>query len=346
MRRRTLCLLPAVAMGGVAIAALRRSRSITSEAPRAASEPRVLSRPAMGTVWQIVLPKSAPAHAERSASRALDEVCRLEDVLSEFRSHTEVSRINAAAGRGSVVVSEDTWTVTERALDYARRSDGAFDPTWASLRSVWSFRDAMVPSPERVRASAALVDWTAVEMDRARRSIGLRRAGMALGFGGIAKGYALDRMRAMLLADSVRDFVLYSGGQVLAEGTREGRLWRVGVQHPRDRDGLIATLAVSGVSVSTGGDYEHYFEHEGRRYHHVLDPRTGWPVQHTSSVTVVSESALDADALDTALFVQSPSRAEALARSIDAAVLRADPSMRLTSTPPMRALLSRSGIVA
>lgn len=341
MRRRTLCLLPALALAGGALTSLRRP---TITAPSLRGPARALDRPAMGTIWQVVLPADAPPHADRVASQALDEVSRLEDVLSEFRPHTEVSRINAAAGVDSVVVSEDTWRVTERALHYARLSDGAFDPTWAALRSVWSFRDgSSVPSPALVRERASLVDWTAVEMDRTRRAVGLRRRGMAIGFGGIAKGYALDRMRAILLAESVRDFVLYSGGQVLAEGTRDGRPWRVGVQHPRRSEELVATLSVTGRSVSTGGDYEHCFIRDGRRYHHVLDPRTGWPVEHTSSVTVVSDSALDADALDTALFVLSPERARTLATALGAAVLRVDPGMQLELSDPMRSLLAPRG---
>jgi len=336
MQRRTLLLLPAGLFGGLATRALARR----DDAPL--PEGHTAQRPAMGTLWQVVLPPGAPASAVASAERALDEVTRLEDVLSEFRPHTEISRVNAAAGGRPVAVSDDTWFVTERSLRHAALSDGAFDPTWAALRPLWDFKsaDPRPPDPDAVRARLALVDWRAVEMDPSARTVRLRRPGMALGFGGIAKGYALDRMRAILRGDGVRDFVLYSGGQVLAEGARAGRLWRVGVQHPRDPDGLLGVLRVTGASVSTGGDYEHFFLHGGRRYHHVLDPRTGWPVEHTSSVTVVAESALDADALDTALFAMAPEPAMALARARGLAVLRTDAAGRLDATPAMRARLA------
>lgn len=336
MRRRTLLLLPAALAGGAALCSLdRRDRSPLPLGHTA-------QRPAMGTLWQVALPPGAPAFAAAAAERALDEVARLEDVLSEFRPHTEVSRVNAAAGGRPVPVSDDTWFVTERSLHHAALSDGAFDPTWAALRPLWDFKspDPRPPDPDAVRAKLPLVDWRAVEMDPAARTVRLRRPGMALGFGGIAKGYALDRMRDLLRREGVRDFVLYSGGQVLAEGARAGRLWRVGVQHPRDPDGLLGVLRVTHASVSTGGDYEHFFLHGGRRYHHVLDPRTGWPVEHTSSVTVVAESALDADALDTALFAMAPEAAMALARARGLAVLRTDPAMRSETTPAMRARLA------
>ena len=160
-----------------------------------------------------------------------------------------------------------------------------------------------------------------------------------MGLGGIAKGYALDRMRVLLVDAGVRDFVLYSGGQVLAEGTREGRAWRVGVQHPRDPGALLGALSITSGSVSTGGDYEHCFTFEGRRFHHVIDPRTGWPVAHTASVTVVSRSAMEADALDTSLFVMPPAAAMAEARARGIAVLRTDPSMRSEATAEMRSML-------
>lgn len=340
MRRRTMLLLPLALAGGAAAASLSRRPGAPPARDPSPDAGLTLQRVAMGTLWQVVLPAGAPAHAAAAASRALDEVQRLEDVLSEFRPGTEVSRINAAAGERPVRVSNDTWYVTEQSLRYAALSDGAFDPTWAAMRSLWDFRSPtpLPPDPAEVQARLPLVDWRAVELDPAARTIRLRRPGMALGFGGIAKGYALDRMRALLLEAGVRDFVLYSGGQVLAEGTRGGRPWRVGVQHPRDPDGLLGALSITAASVSTGGDYEHSFQHEGRRYHHVIDPHTGWPVEHTASVTIIARTALDADALDTALFVMPPARAMAKARELGVAMLRTDPAMRSEMTPAMRSV--------
>lgn len=340
MRRRTMLLLPLALAGGAA--AVARARRVDApaddEAPLDAEV--TAQRVAMGTLWQVVLPAGSPGRAPAAATRALDEVSRLEDVLSEFRPHTEVSRVNAAAGEAAVRVSGDTWFVAEQSLRYAALSDGAFDPTWAALRPLWDFRASTAgpPDPAAVRASLPLVDWRAVEMDPRARTIRLRRRGMAMGFGGIAKGYALDRMRVILADAGVRDFVLYSGGQVLAEGTRGGRAWRVGVQHPRDPGALLGALSVTSGSVSTGGDYEHFFVRDGRRYHHVIDPRTGWPVEHTASVTVVARTALEADALDTALFVMPPERAMAKARELGVAMVRTDPSMRSEMTPAMRAM--------
>jgi thiamine biosynthesis lipoprotein len=296
-----------------------------------------VQRLAMATVWKVLLPPGAPRRAVNAAERALDEVARLEDLLSEFRAHTELARVNAAAGGRPLRVSPETAEVVHHALSYAALSDGAFDPTWASLRSLWSFGPgARAPSPEAVRRRLPLVDWRAVELDREGLTLRLPRAGMALGLGGIAKGYALDRMATVLNDVGARDYALYSGGQVLVRGEHLGRPWRVGVQHPRDPAGLLGAVSLSAGTVSTGGDYEHYFVEDGRRYHHVLDPRTGWPVAHTAAVTVVAPSGLEGDALDTVLFALDPAASEALAERLGLAVLRTSPELRSEATAAMR----------
>ncbi len=341
--RRSAAFVFAFFLLGVAAVAFGRQRcahpgeSSTDVLPRDTTVQRVL----MSTIWKVVLPAGTRRDATVAAERALDEVSRLEGVLSEWRPGTEISRVNAAAGGAPVPVGPDTWTLVARSLDYARLSDGAFDPTWAALRGLWDFRatDPRPPTPEAVRALLPLVNWRAVEMNAHAHTIRLEKPGMALGLGGIAKGYALDRARVILLDAGVRNFVLYSGGQVLVEGTHGGRSWRVGVQHPRNPRALLGTLSITAGSVSTGGDYEHYFVYEGRRYHHIIDPQTGYPVEHTIAVTVCARTGLEADALDTVLFVMSPPRAMALAQSLGVAMIRTGPDLQSEVSPAMRAMI-------
>ncbi len=329
------------ASGLVAVHRVGAHRARPADSAPALARDTTAQRVIMSTVWRVVLPAGTPRSALDVAERALDEVTRLEDVLSEWRPGTEISRVNANAGGAAVHVGSDTWTVVDRSLHYARLSDGAFDPTWAAMRDLWDFRTATPtpPSEAVVRERLPLVNWRHVEMDPRAQTIRLARAGMALGLGGIAKGYALDRARQVLVDAGVRSFVLYAGGQVLAEGTHAGRPWRVGIQHPRDPQALLGTVSLTSGSVSTGGDYEHYFEYQGRRYHHILDPATGFPVQHTLAVTVVARTGLDADALDTALFVLPPERAMALANALGVALLRTNPDMTSEATPAMRSQL-------
>ncbi len=160
---------------------------------------------------------------------------------------------------------------------------------------------------------------------------------MAIGLGGVAKGYALDRMAEILDAAGLHDFMLYGGGQVLVGGKRGDRGWRVGIQHPRSPERYFAFVEVEGpASVSTSGDYEHTWEHAGRRYHHILDPRTGFPSEKSASVTVISPSGLWADAVDTAVFILGPQRGlEALARAPGGPHegIVVDPELRLSATP-------------
>jgi thiamine biosynthesis lipoprotein len=164
----------------------------------------------------------------------------------------------------------------------------------------------------------------------------LMKKGMALGTGGIAKGYALDRAAAVLSAAGIENFMIFGGGQIQVSGTRSGRPWRVGIQHPRKDDYFAFVEATSG-SIATAGDYEHSFIKDGKRWHHIIDTRTGLPVEHTVAVTVVADSGLAADAVDTAIFVMGAERAlKILDRSpfrADAVIV--DKDLRLHSNPGM-----------
>jgi thiamine biosynthesis lipoprotein len=297
-------------------------------------------RQLMGSPWHIGISGARdPAAARAAIERAFDEVARLESLLSEWRSTSEISRVNAAAGGAPVRVGPELLACVKASLDVARWSDGAFDISWASLRGLWDFsRDSahIPPTREAVRAKLPLWNWRNILVDEAARTIRLREPGMAIGLGGVAKGYALDRIAEILVAAGFPDFVVFGGGQVLVGGKRGGRGWRVGIQHPRSPDRYFAFVEVEGpASISTSGDYEHSWEHEGRRYHHILDPRTGFPSERSASVTVISPTALWADAVDTAVFILGPRRGIAALRDAPGGPHEAivvDPSLRLSAT--------------
>jgi len=273
----------------------------------------------MGTVF-VVRTLAPRAVAEPAIDAALDEIERLERVLSEWIPTSEISRINAAAGVEAIPVSDDTWTVVDVGLSISRESHGAFDLSWAALRGVYDFHDSAAREPDRaaIRRLLPLVNYEDILTDEAHRTIRLRRRGMALGTGGVAKGYALDRASEILRAAGVDDFMIYGGGQVQVHGRRVDRPWRVGVQHPR-ANRLIASFEATDSSIATAGDYEHsFFTPDGRRVHHILDLETGLPSTKTMSVTVVMPTGTGADAIDTALFVLGPEEALALlARRVD-----------------------------
>jgi thiamine biosynthesis lipoprotein len=223
-------------------------------------------------------------------------------LMSEWKSKSPLSNVNTAAGVHPVRVPIEVFDAVRRALEIAELTNGAFDPTWAALWPLWDFETPSLPTKEEVLARLPLVDWERVQIED--QSIFLPEKGMTLGLGGIAKGIALDRAKNALQERNLKNFMIVAGGQVLVSGTNDGDPWRVGIRKPDGKnDEFIAILSVVDTCVSTSGDYEKYFEFEGTRYHHIIDPRTGFPATGTRSVTVITPDATLADALSTALFV-------------------------------------------
>lgn len=298
------------------------------------------SRPMMGTIFEITVVGVDEATAAPAIERALDEIARLEDVLSEWRDDSEISRINASAGRRPVEVGEDTLQVVEAGMEVARWSDGAFDLSWAAMRDLYDFRPGQerVPDPREARRRAQMIRFRDVVVDPANRTVQLRRSGMSIGTGGIAKGYALDRAGQVLREAGIEHYMLFGGGQVQVLGRKGDRPWRVGIQHPRRAD-YFGFLEAEDGSISTSGDYEHVFiDAAGRRWHHILDPETGLPVEATYSVTILAADGLHADALSTACFVKGPEAALAMLAAIDyrADAVIVDPDLRVHMTPGAR----------
>lgn len=297
---------------------------LTPTAPRAETPPAPpsraplvqRSRPIMGTVFQVSVAGMSEEEAAPLIRRALDEIDRLEEVLSEWRETSEISRVNAAAGGEAVEVGPDALAVVDAGLDVSRWSRGAFDLSWAALRGLYTFQpgEEEVPAVSEVRARLMHVDWEAIEVDEDASSVRLARAGMSIGTGGIGKGYALDRAGQILRDGGAENYMLFGGGQVQVHGMRGDRPWRVGIQHPRQPSTYIGFLEVTDGSISTSGDYEHAFVAEGRHWHHIIDLSTGLPAAASMQVTLLSDRGMYADALSTAAFILGP---EAALRMLD-----------------------------
>ena len=299
----------------------------------------------MSTVFEITIAVSTSAEAARARdveNHAFDEIARLEDILSEWRAQSPVSRVNAAAGERSVEVPPELLEVVERSLEISRLSDGLFDVTWAALRGLWDFRshEGRPPSAFQVGARLPLVNYRDVVVDHAHRTVMLRRRGMAIGLGGIAKGYALDRAEAILRGAGFTSFILYAGGQVQVRGTKGGRPWRVGIRNPRNADAYFAWFETTGAAISTSGDYEHYFVHEGRMYHHILDPPTGFPARASTSVTVITQDGTSADGFTKPIFILGPERGLEFARRVGVETVIVDERLRVTASPGLRGHLN------
>lgn len=246
---------------------------------------------AMASQCQIRLGAPSRKAARQLAQPAIDEIRRIETAYSRYRANSIVSRINAAAGERRVDCDEETSALLGYADALYMASDGLFDITSGVLRRAWDFRRAKLPGAEALEALRALVGWESVQRDSS--SVFLPKAGMELDFGGFGKEYAADRAAAILADLGVRSGYVNLGGDMRFLGPQpDGRPWIIGIQDPRRENGIIASIPVSHGALTTSGDYERYFELDGRRYCHLLDPRTGWPVDRWRSVSVLAPLAV------------------------------------------------------
>lgn len=271
----------------------------------------------MGTTVSVTVNTDDPAAAERAFAAASDELERVESLMSEWREGTPLYRVNRNAGVRPVEVPQELYSVVEAALEVSRLTDGAFDVTWAAMWGLWDFTPgaAKVPDPADVLERIALVDYRGVVLDPEAGTVYLERPGMVMGLGGIAKGYAVDRAMAAVLSSGVGDVIVRAGGDMRLQGRGPDGPWPVGIKHPR-KDGLLATLRLTDVSISTSGDYERYFISDGVRYHHIIDPATGYPARGARSVTILAPDTMTTDALATAVFVLGVDRGTALVEGL------------------------------
>ncbi|MBI4740360.1 MAG: FAD:protein FMN transferase [Betaproteobacteria bacterium] len=245
----------------------------------------------MASQCQIRICATDRKAARKLAQPAIDEIRRIETSYSRYRADSVVSRINAAAGKHRVACDEETSALFGYADTLFKASDGLFDITSGVLRRAWDFRVARLPAPETLDVLCALIGWGQVQRD----SLGvfLPKAGMEIDFGGFGKEYAADRAAAILADRGAQFGYVNLGGDMRFIGPRpDGRPWIIGIQDPRRKNGVIASIPVSCGSLTTSGDYERFFELDGRRYCHLLDPISGWPVRHWRSVSVVAPLAV------------------------------------------------------
>lgn len=254
---------------------------------------------AMASPCHLMLVAPTQLDAERIAGPAIAEVRRIETEYSRYRADSIVSRINAAAGNGQwIKLEEEASSLLDYAASLFAISGGLFDITSGVLRRAWNFKLPRVPSQDELEPLLALVGWRKVE--RKPGAVRLAQAGMELDFGGFGKEYAADRAAAILRAQDVRHGYVNLGGDISVIGPQpDGEPWLIGIQDPRNVDRTIASLAVARGGLATSGDYERFFELDGRRYCHILDPRNGMPVTYWRSVSVLAPLAVAAGSTTT-----------------------------------------------
>jgi thiamine biosynthesis lipoprotein len=235
---------------------------------------------------------------------------------SDAEPKSEVLQVNLAAGDKPVKVSGETYAVIERALEISKRSNGIFDITVGAFKGLWKFDDDLdgtLPDPAEVKNRLALINWRDVVLDKKRRTVFLRKKGMAITLGGIAKGYAVDRCAELLHKRGFSDFMMQAGGDLYVAGKKGDEPWMVAIRDPRGAaNTFFAAVPIENHSFSTSGDYERGFVKDGVRYHHILDTRTGQPARASHSVTVRAKDAFTADAWSKVMFILGPQASLAL----------------------------------
>lgn len=258
----------------------------------------------MGTLVEISVFEKDESKTQSAIQKAFNEIRRLEELMSTHIPGSEVSKINQSAGTKPVPVSPEVFEVIDRALYWAEKTDGALDISVGPVQELWDFEGDHPSLPDETALEQALakVDYKKIRLKN--QTVLLQEKGMRLHLGAIAKGYAVDRAIKILQESNIHHAFINAGGDLKTLGSRPDKTaWKIGLQHPRKPESILASFSLSGKAVATSGDYQKYFDHAGTRYHHILNPKTGYPVINAMSATVITDSVMDADALSTALFV-------------------------------------------
>ncbi len=290
----------------------------------------------MGTDVSILIQSEQREAAESAIRAALAEIERIENIMTDWREPSEVMAINNAAGKKPVRVGKELLFLLQESKRLAKLTSGAFDITYAAVGKLWNFtnRSATPPSAKAVTATRKLVDYRQLVIDSKQQTAFLAKRGMRIGLGGIAKGYAVDRAVEVIKRAGFKNFAVNAGGDLTVRGRKAGKLWWVAIRHPRDKTRNIAILPISNGSVVTSGDSERYFEYQGKRYGHILDPRTGYPAARCQSVTIMAKQAYMGDGVATGVFVLGSDAGMRLIESlpdIEGLIVAADGRARISS---------------
>jgi thiamine biosynthesis lipoprotein len=288
----------------------------------------------MGTAIAVELWSEERDAGESAIDAVMAEMHRIDRSMSPHRPDSELSRINREAGRTAVPLSAEMARLLARANDFAQLSGGAFDITYAAVGQLYDYRQRVRPDEEALARARALVGYRGLLLDMAARTVRFERDGMRIDLGGFAKGHAVDNAAAILRHRGIHHAIVSAGGDSRVIGDRRGRPWTIGIRDPRRPGEMSALLPLEDTSISTSGDYERYFELDGERHHHLIDPATGRSPHGVHSVTVLAEDGLTTEALSKCVFVLGVEKGLRLVesqRGVDAVVVDACGALHYSS---------------
>lgn len=297
----------------------------------------------MGTIFDITAVGNNEKVLEDTAKKAFDEIRRIDALMSRYKEGSEVSLVNKNAGISYVKVGNEIIEVLKEAKRISELSEGAFDVTIGPLTNLWGFDEEkrVVPPREKIEELRKLVNYRKLRIDEAASTAYLEDKGMMVDLGGIAKGYAVSRAVKIFEDAGIKDVIINAGGNLNLKGGKNGRPWRIGIQDPRNEGKLIGRLEITDISIATSGDYQRYFIKDGVRYHHILDPKTGFPAKGPISATVVGWSITSMDGFSTAVFVLGAEKGAVFMKNIGAEGVIVTEDGKVTVTEGLRGKFSR-----
>ncbi|NMH27814.1 FAD:protein FMN transferase [Flavobacterium sp. SE-s28] len=260
----------------------------------------------MGSRFDITISAKDSLSAEKYIDECIAEVSRIENLLSDWKSDTQVSEVNRNAGIKPVKVDKEVFELTKRALNFSKITDGAFDISFAAAEKIWKFDGSMtkLPSAEAVKESVKKIGYQNIILDEQHSTIFLKLPGMKIGFGALGEGYAADRCKELMMAKGVPAGIVNGSGDMNTWGTQpDGTPWTIGITNPLNKNKVFAVMPLRDNAVTTSGSYEKFAMIDGKRYAHIINPKTGYPATGLSSVTVFGPSAEMANGFSTSLMV-------------------------------------------
>jgi len=259
----------------------------------------------MGSNFEVTIFATSDSVIDLGIKTALDEASRIEWIFSEFIPNTQVSEINNNAGVKPVKVSKELFDLTQRCLKISILTDGAFDISWLAASKLWHFDSTMtkIPPQSRIDSILPLINYKNIELNAENQTIFLKKRGMKIGFGAVAKGYAVKKCKEKMKEIGIENAMVKAGGDLITWGKMGKVPWSIGISNPNDKKTVFSWLEIGESAVSTSGNYEHFAMIDSVRYSHIINPKTGWPSKGVKSTTIICPDSELSDALSTSVFV-------------------------------------------
>ncbi len=270
----------------------------------------------MGTEISVSLWAQTPEDAAAATKAVIDEMNRIDQLMSSYKPTSELAIINKEAAQHPVKISAELYDLIKRALDFSKLTDGAFDITYASVGYLYDFRKKTHPQRDAIKQHLPAVNYHHVLLDDNNTTIEFKRQGVRIDLGGIAKGHAVDRSIEILKLAGIQHAMITAGGDTRVLGDHKGRPWSIAIQNPVKENENVAIIPLLDEAISTSGDYERFFDEGGIRYHHIIDPETGDSARKVKSVSIIGPESTSADALSTSLFVMGLDKGMVLINSM------------------------------